>query len=38
MNCLLKHVTEGKLEETRNEEEGVSSYSMSLRKQEDAGN
>jgi hypothetical protein len=41
-NCLLKHVTEGKIEgrteETEREEENVSSYWMNLRKREDTGN
>jgi len=39
-NCLLKHVTEGKMEgKTRREddEEDVRSYWMALRKREDNG-
>jgi hypothetical protein len=41
-NCLLKHAIEGKLEGriemVGDEEEGVSSYWMTLRKREDTGN
>jgi hypothetical protein len=41
-NCLLKHVTEGKLEGRtemmRRRGKGVSSYWMTIRKREDTGN
>jgi hypothetical protein len=42
MNCLLKHVTEGKIEEeivvTGRKGEDVSSYCMTFTKREDTGN
>jgi hypothetical protein len=37
-NCLLKHVTEGKIDrriDVKDEEEDVSSYWMALRKRDD---
>jgi hypothetical protein len=41
-NCLLKHVIEekleGRIEMTGRQEDGVSSYWMTLRKREDTGN
>jgi hypothetical protein len=36
-NCLLSHVTEGKIEGKEYEEENVSSYWINFRKQEDNG-
>jgi hypothetical protein len=37
-NCLLKHVNEGKIEGTGDEDENVSSYWMASKKREDTGN
>jgi ribosomal protein L33 len=36
-NCLLKHAIERRIKETKNEEEDVSNYWMTLRKREDTG-
>jgi hypothetical protein len=36
-NCLLKHVTEGKIEGREKEEGDVSSYWVTLRKRENIG-
>jgi hypothetical protein len=38
VNCLLKHVTEGKAEGTERREVDVRCYWMTLRKREDKGN
>jgi hypothetical protein len=39
-NCLLNHITEGKMEgkNRSDREEDISSYWMTLRKREDTGN
>jgi len=37
-NCFLKHVTEGKIDETEDEEDDISSYWITLRKKGGTGN